>query len=154
MRIKIAFLCVLATLIAPAMQGGTAPSKLSTASADVSSIAGIWRCQMEDLPAVTITVSDEEGSLSGAALFYLHRREAGQAVTATPGVPEPIFHPHFDGTTLTFEVSHRRAHPPETLEDKPITFELKLDGSDKAVLMNKTDHDPNAPVYILTRRAY
>ena len=74
-----------------------------------AAVIGIWRCQMEGLPAVTLTVTDEGGSLTGAVLFYLHRREPGQPVTATPGVPEPLFHPSFDGKTLTFQVKIGRA---------------------------------------------
>jgi hypothetical protein len=120
-----------------------------------AAITGIWRCQMEGLPAVTLTVTHEGGSLTGAVLFYLHRREPGQPVTATPGVPEPLFHPSFDGKTFTFQVSHRRAHPPETLNDGPVTFQLKLDGAETAqLLMNESKNDPNAPVYILEKSTY
>ena len=109
---------------------------------------------MEGLPAVTLTVTDEGGSLTGAVLFYLHRREPGQQVTATPGVPEPLFNPKFDGKTLTFQVSHRRAHPPGTLHDGPVSFELKLDGADKGEFVNENERDPNAPVYVLVKSAY
>jgi hypothetical protein len=109
---------------------------------------------MEGLPAVTLTLTDEGGSLTGAVLFYLHRREPGQPVTATPGVPEPLFNPRFDGKTLTFQVSHRRAHPPGTLHDGPVSFQLKLSGADKGEFVNENEHDPNAPVYVLVKSAY
>ena len=109
---------------------------------------------MEGLPAVTLTVTEEGGSLSGAVLFYLHRREPGRPVTATPGVPEPLFNPRFDGKTLTFQVSHRRAHPPGSLNDGPVNFALKLDGADKAEIVNEDEHDPDAPVYVLIKSAY
>lgn len=109
---------------------------------------------MEGLPAVTLTVTDEGGSLTGAVLFYLHRRDPGQPVTATPGVPEPLFSPSFDGKTFTFQVSHRRAHPPGSLHDVPVSFELKLNGPDKAELVNEDENDPNGPRYILVRSAY
>jgi hypothetical protein len=99
-------------------------------------------------------VTNEGGSLTGAVLFYLHRRESGQSVTAAPGVPEPLFHPSFDGKTFTFQVSHRRAHPPESLNDAPVTFQLRLDGAQKAELVNENENDPNAPVYMLTRTDY
>lgn len=125
-----------------------------TSSTSAASIEGIWRCQMEDLPAVTLTVTDEGGSLTGAVLFYLHRREPGQPVTATPGVPEPLFNPRFDGKTLTFQVSHRRAHPPGSLNDGPVNFALKLDGADRAEFVNENEHDLNAPVYVLVKSAY
>ena len=109
---------------------------------------------MNGLPAVTLTVTNESASLTGAVLFYLHRRDPGKPETATPGVPEPLFNPRFDGKTLTFQVSHRRAHPPGTLEDAPVTFELRLDGPDKAEFVNDTERDPNAPRFVLVRSAY
>jgi hypothetical protein len=146
MKIRFVLVCAMALVIASSLHAQNSITK--------QDIVGIWRCQMEGLPAVTLTVTNEEGSLTGAVLFYLHRREPGQAVTATPGVPEPLFHPSFDGKTFTFDVSHRRAHPPQTMNDAPVTFELKLDGPDKAELLNENEHDPNAPVYILTRTAY
>ena len=118
-----------------------------------AAITGIWRCEMAGLPAVTLNVTNEGGSLTGAVLFYLHKLEPGQAVTATPGVPEPLFSPSFDGKTLTFQVSHRRAHPPDTLNDAPMTFQLKLEGQNKAEWVNPNEKDPNAPVYMLERTA-
>jgi hypothetical protein len=124
------------------------------ASASVASIEGVWRCEMHGLPAMTLTVTDEGGNLTGAVLFYLHRSEPGKAETATPGVPEPLFHPQFDGKTLTFQVSHRRAHPPGSLQDEPASFALKLDGADKAEFVNESEHDPNAPRYFLVKSAY
>jgi hypothetical protein len=152
MRHRIAHTCALFAIL-------TIPTFAQLAETDstaaVAPVLGIWRCQMEGLPAVTLTVTDEGGSLTGGVLFYLHRREPGQPVTATPGVPEPLFHPRFDGKTLTFEVSHRRAHPPGSLNDAPITFELKLDGPDKAQLINENEKtDPNAPAYFLVRSTY
>jgi hypothetical protein len=137
---------------------GAAGAAQVAADQPANPILGIWRCQMHGLPAVTLTVTDEDGSLTGAVLFYLHKG-TGQAETATPGVPEPLFHPSFDGKTLTFEVSHRRAHPPQTLEDAPMRFEVKLDGAgadgkEKAELMNPSERDPKAPRYFLEKSAF
>jgi hypothetical protein len=124
------------------------------ASGNIAPIEGVWRCDMHGLPAMTLTVTDEGGSLTGAVLFYLHRREPGQPETATPGVPEPLFHPQFDGKTLTFQVSHRRAHPPGSLQDEPVRFALKLDEAGKAEFVNEDEHDPNAPRYFLVKSTY
>jgi len=121
---------------------------------DASDVVGIWRAQMEGQPAMTLTVTDEGGSLTGAVLFYLHRRETGKELVVTPGIPEPLFNPRFDGKTLTFQVSHRRAHPPATLNDRPVTFRLMLDGTGKAALVNVSEADPNAPAFVLERTAY
>jgi len=59
-----------------------------------------------------------------------------------------------DGKTLTFQVSHRRAHPPESLNDGPVSFQLKLTGPDKGELVNEDERDPNAPVFVLTKSEY
>jgi hypothetical protein len=147
---------VVLALVALAMlsTAGFSQASVSGTVADKSPILGIWRCQMDGLPAVTLTVTDEGGSLRGAVLFYLHRRDPGQTVTATPGVPEPLFNPKFDGQTLAFEVSHRRAHPPGSLHDGPVSFKLRLDGADKAELVNESERDPNAPVFVFVRSEY
>jgi hypothetical protein len=150
MRSKAILLCAVLAMAATA--GWAQPGGSTNASA--SPIEGVWRCEMHGLPAVTLTVTNEGGSLAGAVLFYLHRTEPGQAETATPGVPEPLFHPQFDGKTLTFQVSHRRAHPPGSLQDGPVNFALKLDGPDKAEFVNENEHDPNAPRYFLVKSAY
>ena len=42
-----------------------------------SSILGVWRGKMDSLPAITLTIEDEGGKLSGAVLFYLIRRNPG-----------------------------------------------------------------------------
>ena len=108
-----------------------------------ATITGVWRGQMEGLPAVTLVVTDESGSLSGAVLFYFQmRKTVNDPYTSTPGLPEPMFGMNFDGKTLTFKVSHRRAHPPRTLSDPPVTFVLTLTGPNQAELMNKSDRGP------------
>jgi hypothetical protein len=136
------------------MMLATACHSQPNSKASNTPILGIWRCQMDGLPAVTLNLTDENGSLAGAILFYLHRRDPGQPVTASPGVPEPLFNPMFDGKTLTFQVSHRRAHPPGSLGDRPVTFQLKLHGDGKAALINENESDPNAPAFIFTKNDY
>jgi hypothetical protein len=156
MKSRFVLVCMAMAMLATAglPQVSRAGETSSSTAPNTASVVGIWRCQMDGLPAITLTVTDEGGSLTGAVLFYLHRREAGQPVTATPGVPEPLFNPRFDGKTLTFQVSHRRAHPPASLEDAPVAFTLKLDGPDKAEFVNDSEMDPNAPRFVLVKSAY
>lgn len=114
---------------------------------DLSRITGVWRGECDALPCVTLTITDETGSLSGAILFYFHQRKTvNDPYTSTPGVPEPLFNPTFDGQTLTFQVSHRRAHPPHTLSDAPVTFQLKLAGQSQGELTNKSERSPALPM--------
>jgi hypothetical protein len=146
MRIKTVFLFVLPLLIAAAAGAQTTPAAAKSAP-DTAPIVGVWRAQADGLPFVTLTVTDESGTLAGAVLFYFHRREQGQPVTSTPGQPEPLFNPRFDGQTLTFQVSHRRAHPPGSLSDPPVSFRLKLTGANKGELIN--ENEPSAKFELL-----
>jgi hypothetical protein len=109
-----------------------------------ASVIGVWRAQMDGLPWVTLTLTDEGGTLSGAILFYLHIREPGGRVTSTPGVPEPLLNPHFDGRVLTFKVSHRHAHPPGSLSSAPVEFRLELPSDGHGSLVNDTQPGPAA----------
>jgi hypothetical protein len=114
-------------------------------------ISGVWRGQMNGLPAVTLLATDEGGSLVGGVLFYFQQRANKNGPwTVTPGLPEPMLNPKFDGKTLTFQVSHRRAHPPGSLNDPPMPFHLKLLGPGKAELLNEQE----GPPLTLTRSEY
>jgi hypothetical protein len=144
------FLCTLLAGFAGALAQTPAP-KQAAAATDNTPIVGIWRGEMDGLPAITLNVTDEGGGLSGAILFYLHRRDEGKPVIATPGVPEPIFNLKFDGKTLIFQVSHRHAHPPETLADPPVTFRFKMTAPNR---IEYKDGDGNAPVFVLIRSDY
>jgi hypothetical protein len=101
---------------------------------DNAAIVGIWRGELDNLPAATLNVTDEAGPLQGAMLFYLIRKEKGKPATSSPGVPEPLFNPRFDGKSLTFQLSHRHAHA-DTRSDPPVAFRLELVGPDTAKLV-------------------
>ena len=103
-------------------------------TSDDKAPVGVWRAQIGDLPTFTMVVTDEGGGLSGAIVFYLIRRDSpAQKPTATPGNPEPMLHPTFDGKTLTFQISHRRAHPPRTLNDPPVSMSFEAPKGGKPV---------------------
>lgn len=139
--------CVLAMLATAGLSQMNRPNE----AADKASIVGVWRADMDGLPFITLTITNETGSLSGAVLFYLHRRDEGKPLISTPGIPEPLFNPKFDGKTLTFQVSHRRAHPPGSLSDAPVSFRLKLTGADKGELVNQNE---NSSGLVLVRTDY
>ena len=115
-------------------------------SAEVSGLVGVWKGSFDSLPAVTLTLDRDGGKLTGAILFYLIRRSGNGKETASAGVPEPLLQPKFDGKVLTFLVSHKRAHPPRTLNDPPVEFKLELYGSKVAVLISR-----EAPPLKMTR---
>jgi len=120
-----------------------APQPAAASSVSASPITGVWKCEMDGLPAVTLVVSDEGGSLTGAVLFYFHmRKTVNDPYTSTPGLPEPMFNLHLDGNTLAFQVSHRRAHPPRTLNDPPVPFHLTVTGPNQGALVNENEKGP------------
>lgn len=125
---------------------------------DPSAFVGVWRGNLDNLPALVLTISDEGGSLSGAALFYLHKRQSvNDRWTATPGLPEPLFNLRVEGNTLSFQLSHKHAHPPRTLSDTLVDFRLLLVGPNRArVIMGKRDGKNargNAPL-VMVRSDY
>jgi hypothetical protein len=122
---------------------------VAVASADNSAIVGVWKGKMDSLPMLTLTVEEENGKLIGAVLFYLIRREPSGPPTASPGIPEPLIDPSFDGKTLTFRVSHRHAHP-GTEHDPPVTFQFELESSGKLIGAN---HD-GPPVELVRDMPY
>jgi len=105
--------------------------------ADNSAIVGVWKGKMESLPMLTLTLEEDNGKLIGAVLFFLIRRDPSGHTTASPGIPEPLIDPSFDGKILTFKVSHRHAHP-GTEHDPPVSFKFALQSSGK---LTGADHE-------------
>jgi hypothetical protein len=108
-----------------------------------SPVAGTWRGKMYDLPAITLTVKDDGGKLSGTIVFYfLHRNTEHDPwqVDMTHATPLALIDPEFDGKTLRFRVSHKEAHPPRTLNDPPSSFQMRLTRKGHAELLNLTEH--------------
>jgi len=112
------------------------------ATAD-SPIAGTWRGRIHDLPAVILTVKDDGGKLSGTILFYfLHRNTEHDRwqVDTKHSIPLPLIDPKFDGKTISFQVSHKEAHPPRTFNDPPSSFQMRLTGTGEAELRNLSEN--------------
>ena len=108
----------------------------------VSPIVGTWRGRMYDLPAVELTVKYDGGKLSGTILFYFLHRNTEQdpwQVDTKHSIPLPLINPRFDGKTIFFQVSHKGAHPPGTLNDPPSFFRMRLTGKNEAELLNLTE---------------
>ena len=106
-------------------------------------------CGVEEM--LVLSATNEGGKLAGALLFYLLRRDEKGGTSSSPGIPEPLLNPTFDGKVLGFQVSHRRAHPPRTLADPPANFLLKLTATNKDEFVNKSE---DSPVIQLIRSDY
>lgn len=117
----------------PALAAGLA------AAPDYSAIAGVWRGHIDGALALVMTISDEGDGLSGAILFYMVRRDPGQPVKSSPGIPEPMFRIAFDGGKLDFQVSHSRSHGERTRFDPPVRFRMSLTGPGNAKLKHLDD---------------
>jgi len=138
-------LLVLALLFALAPQASNSQNASATPTA--SRFVGVWRGQFDNLPGVDLVIENEGGSLHGASLFYLHkRRDTNSPFTATPGLPGPLLNLRADGQTLHFQLSHRLAHPPRTLNDPPINFQLRTTGPNQAELVNESEGGPGLPM--------
>ncbi len=132
--LRILFWLTIATCAVIAVRGHS--QDLDGSESAHSRLVGVWRANTDGLPAVTMVIADEGGRLTGAIMFYLHKREtAEKPYTSTPGLPEPMLNLKVNGETLTFQVSHRRAHPLLTLKDPPVTIQLRLNGKDSASLV-------------------
>jgi len=127
---------VLSRLLLVMMLMGT-----SAIAAD-SSVAGTWRGRMHDLPAVVLTLRDDGGKLSGTIVFYFVHRNTEHdpwEVDTRHSIALPLIDPKFDGKTISFQVSHKEAHPPRTLNDPPSSFLMRLTGKGEAELLNLSE---------------
>ena len=146
MRAKCAAIAAMAMMItagfsqarvkALVLNASTSDTKAMSAA---SNLVGVWHGEYRGLPWVTVTLTDEGGTLSGAVLFYLHRQTAGAAETATPGVPEPLLDLHFDSKALSFLVSAHHAGRPASLDEPPIPMTIEFIDADHVRLVNQQD---------------
>jgi hypothetical protein len=115
---------------------------------------GVWRCKTDGQPNFDIVLSQEGHQIAGSILFYLHMRKDVHSpwIVTASGPGEPMFNLEQHGNLLSFEVSHRRAHPPRTLHDPPLHFEIRLDAPGLAELLHSA-RDPKANLK-LTRSDY
>jgi hypothetical protein len=144
-KVRYVLALVLPVLVAAPGFAQNGSAKGAIVPTGTAAVVGVWRGDFEGLPWATITLTDEGGTLSGAILFYLHRREPGGRVTSsTPSVPEPLLNPHFDGRVLSFAVSHRHAHPPGSLGDAPVHLQMDITSKDHATLVNPDEAGPSA----------
>ena len=73
----------------------------------VSPFTGTWHATANGLPAVTLTVQEQDGKLSGTVVFYLQKRDAvDQPWHVEGGAIEALVDPRVEDGRLSFEV-HR-----------------------------------------------
>src|ERR1700756_5350313 len=87
MRPKHRRICLLWVLFAVTACSQAPLSGQATSTPETTPILGVWRAQIDGLPFVTLTVTNEGGRLSGAVLFYLLRRDEKGTASSSPGIP-------------------------------------------------------------------
>lgn len=107
-----------------------------------SAINGVWRAQIEEMPAFLMKITDDGGNLSGAVLFYLIDTTPGKPKQATPGIPEPLLRLKFDGKTVDFVVIPGSG----VSAGEPVNFRLRLVSKNEAVLIRNGDESNPFPV--------
>lgn len=76
-----------------------------------SPFTGVWEGEVNDLPAVALTVEHAGGKVSGTMTFYLQMRSNEHAKWEVKGGhPTPLLSPEIKGKALMFEVAHRKSH--------------------------------------------
>ena len=107
--------------------------------ASESPIAGIWTAELHDKPAITLTVRDNGGKLSGIIVFYFLMLENG-SWKVKDGTAINLINPRLEGKTFTFDVPHAKKHGSTDPTDQEIkTFRMQLTGKNQAVFKNAAD---------------
>jgi hypothetical protein len=76
------------------------------------SVAGTWEGRENDLPAVELTLRNDNAQISGTIGFYFQTRGADGKwhPDGKPPFVVPLLSPKLNGTVLTFETIHHRTH--------------------------------------------
>ncbi len=95
-----------------------------TAAAE-SPVAGTWQGKMEQVPAVVLTVKDDQGKLSGTITFY-KIVDDGSGPRAEGKNTATLIDPELDGKTLSFQVKNP--------QDEVTKFKMDLTAENEANL--------------------
>jgi len=100
-----------------------------TAAAANSPIAGTWQGKTGDVPAVTLTVKDEGGKLSGTAVFY-KILDDGSGPKVAGKDTSALINAKFEGKIFSFEVKGSGG--------ELVDFRMELTGKNEGRLTGKT----------------
>ena len=104
-----------------------------------SPIAGTWTAELHGKTAITLTVRDNGGKLSGIIVFYFLQLENG-TWKVKDGTAINLIDPRLEGKTFVFDVPHAKKHGSTEPADQEIkTFRMQLTGKNQAVFKNAAD---------------
>ena len=98
------------------------------------SVVGAWEGKENGLPAVELTLRNDNGQISGTIGFYFQTRgnDGKWHSDGKPPFVVPLLSPKLEGTVLTFETIHHRSHgstelgPKQQVSCRVLTTEKKL----------------------------
>ena len=82
----------------------------ASAAAAKSPFAGTWEGKTNDLPAVELTIQDDNGRISGVIAFYFQTRGDDGKWHVGEKTTVPLLSPKIEGKVLTFETIHYKKH--------------------------------------------
>ena len=97
-----------------------------------SPIVGLWKGEMNGLPAVELVIQEAESRLTGRVTFFFQRMDSGTWKVERQS-SQPLEKISYDGQRLLFQVSHEQAHP-DSAGDPPVAFTFTLSSSQEGVL--------------------
>jgi hypothetical protein len=104
----------------------------TSCSRSTSPIIGLWKGEMNGLPAVELVIQEAGSQLTGQVTFFFQRMDSGTWKVERQG-SQTLDKISFDGKRLFFQVSHDQAHP-DSGGDPPVAFTFTLSGSEEGVL--------------------
>lgn len=97
-----------------------------------SAVTGLWKGEMNGLPAVELMIQEAESQLTGEVTFFFQRMDSGAWKVERQG-SQRLDKITFDGQRLRFQVSHEQAHP-DSGGDPPVAFTFTRSNSQEGVL--------------------
>ena len=86
------------------------PWMVFVAAAAGSGVAGTWEGNQNGLPAVELTIHDNDGAITGSIAFYFQSRGTEGKWHLGEKYTVPLLSPKLEGHTLTFETIHHKCH--------------------------------------------
>jgi biopolymer transport protein ExbD len=128
----------------------SAPATQGTLSLK-SEFAGTWKGKLNGLPAIDLTIRQDESKISGDIVFHFQERadvNSPWRVTAEHAVP--LLSTHVTGKSLTFEVEHHVCHGCKELGPN-VPFRMELASINEARLTRLGDYGADGAQLNLVR---
>jgi biopolymer transport protein ExbD len=117
-----------------------------------SLFAGMWRGEVNHLPAIQLEVNEVGGKLGGEIVFDMQSRiDDGSPWRVTGEYRAPLRRPHVESGALLFEVEHHVCHDCPELGPNA-QFRMELASPDEARLWNLSEPTGANPWMILNRQ--